>query len=326
MKKFTIIFIALLLVFALCFSLAACSPNVIENPNNSSDNDNDDTDEDDTDEDENNNDDENGDEEQTNPYQSIIDDILVEINNMNGIEDYVAALTYIMQNIPVDPETLTTAAGDFVGSENVEMVDEYYTLGTEMLNKASTIIPLVPQIKEILDLIDTYGDSIPQVILNGAGIDKDGDTYSFTYEDTEYDVQIDDNTYTVSFNDKTIDLKIEDDETYQVIENNKKYLMDYNESNDTMAFTLIDLEPEEETDLYTFETAVVDNDLAMQFYDIQNQKVAQFLTDISVLEATVSIQEEVTESPLSIINGLPSDFATEGDIYIINEGVVEEYL
>jgi hypothetical protein len=38
------------------------------------------------------------------------------------------------------------------------------------------------------------------------------------------------------------------------------------------------------------------------------------------------LQEDIAELPYSLLDGVPSSFADEGEVYIINEGLLAEYL
>jgi hypothetical protein len=148
------------------------------------------------------------------------------------------------------------------------------------------------------------GEQFAMPFLEEKGITKQGDTYYFTYEEKNYTAKVEEGKYTVTQDDT-------------------EHYLEYDEEQNYMFYRMTYL-TEEET-RYTFETKLIDQDFAMQLYDIENQKLVQIMTEIEMLEITVSVQEEVATQPSDISEGVDQDFATEGEIYLINEGLLEEY-
>jgi hypothetical protein len=174
------------------------------------------------------------------------------------------------------------------------------------------------------------------------GITKNGNTYTFEHDDgektTEYTLTIQEkeeeeegNLYLISFDDKAFTLDIIDDNNYIVIENDIEYALSYRPDDKALTFDATDIQDAQlPVALYVFECILIDNiqetNFAMQLFDANSGKLAQLRTNIERLEAKISLQEDIAELPYSLLDGVPSSFADEGEVYIINEGLLAEYL
>lgn len=328
MKKIATIFIAVILVLALCLMVTGCtifsgppSDGPDKNGNNGDNNDNDD------------NNDNGNDKPKTNPYLGIINSLLDNLSDLDSMEDYINAVSFLLRNLPL--ENVKNSAEQFLGPEKSELIDTYFDKGLEMLDLASQVLPLLPKIIAILNVMEDYHNSTPNPIIDGIinaallqiGVTKNGNAYTFPYDGTAYTVVINENVYTVTFDDTTLIITYNSENDIEVIENNILYKLLFNEQNKTLEFQATDIEDEENPLLqYLFEAISVNNNFAFQFYDSQSGSLVQLKTEVEILEATLSVQSEVTELPDSILNGVPANFATEGDIYKINEGLLDEYL
>ncbi|HHT83601.1 MAG TPA: hypothetical protein GXZ92_04010, partial [Clostridiales bacterium] len=167
-----------------------------------------------------------------------------------------------------------------------------------------------------------------------------GNTYTFEHDDgektTEYTLTIQEkeeerNLYLISFDDKAFTLDIIDDNNYIVIENDIEYALSYRPDDKALTFDATDIQDAQlPVALYVFECILIDNiqetNFAMQLFDANSGKLAQLRTNIERLEAKISLQEDIAELPYSLLDGVPSSFADEGEVYIINEGLLAEYL
>lgn len=335
MKKLATIFISIFLVLALCLTVTGCDffgPNIIEDDDDPNNNGN-------QDEDENNEDEDEDEEDNANPYIDIINSLLGSIGDLDSMDEYIQAVSFILRNIPI--ENVKDQAQELLGSEYAEIIDTYFDKGLEMMDLAAEILPVLPTILDILEIINQFpqgstSEALLVAALQKMGVTKNGNTYSFTYEDTLYTVQIDDentNLYTVSFDDTTLIIEIIGQESsdnlnhIKVTENNVVYEMEFDEAKTSLLFDAKDItDTENPAQKYLFESINIGNDFAFQFFDSEGGTLVQLKTEIELLEATLSIQEEITKLPYSILDSVPTSFATEGEIYLINEGLLDEYL
>lgn len=322
------IMLVIVLILSLCTVMTSCNiygpsvvPNEDETNNNNNNNNNEDKD--------NNN---NNNNPTVNPYKEIINSLLEQISGISSMEGYVSALMTLLEVIPID--IVKNAVGGIAGEEKAEMVEEYYGIGLAAMEKVNLILPLVPKIKAIMNFLELMdAASIPilvegaNAVLEGVGIEKNGNTYSYTYEEVLYTVEKNDNIYTVSFDDKTsirtIILEYEEDH-YKITESGIMYDVEYNDANKNLSFSLTNVD--DGVVMYEFQSVNIVDDFALQIHDVENERLVQMLTNVALLEVTVSIQTEDIELSDISEGRLPEDFATKGEVYIINEGVVAPYL
>lgn len=339
MKKISYVIFVLFLIGILCFTMCACSifgPPPLDRPDDGGNNNGNQNQDDD--------DDDNGDNgnKPQNPYLDIINLLLDNISDINSFGDFVQSLSFILTNLPV--QNIKDKAKNLIGDEYHEIIDENFDKAMDMLNLASSLLPLLPNITIILGQIKEYSgdprfDWAVTIALKTLGITKDGNTYTFEHDDgTEYTLTIQEkeeeeegNLYLISFDDKAFTLDIIDDNNYIVIENDIEYALSYRPDDKALTFDATDIQDAQQPEaLYVFECILIDNiqetNFAMQLFDANSGKLAQLRTNIERLEAKISLQEDIAELPYSLLDGVPSSFADEGEVYIINEGLLAEYL
>ena len=342
MKKISYVIFVLFLIGILCFTMCACSifgPPPLDRPDDGGNNNGNQNQDDD--------DDDNGDNgnKPQNPYLDIINLLLDNISDINSFGDFVQSLSFILTNLPV--QNIKDKAKNLIGDEYHEIIDENFDKAMDMLNLASSLLPLLPNITIILGKIkensgDPSFDLAVTIALKALGITKNGNTYTFEHDDgektTEYTLTIQEkeeeeegNLYLISFDDKAFTLDIIDDNNYIVIENDIEYALSYRPDDKALTFDATDIQDAQlPVALYVFECILIDNiqetNFAMQLFDANSGKLAQLRTNIERLEAKISLQEDIAELPYSLLDGVPSSFADEGEVYIINEGLLAEYL
>jgi len=338
MKKISYVIFVLFLIGILCFTMCACSifgPPPLDRPDDGGNNNGNQNQDDD--------DDDNGDNgnKPQNPYLDIINLLLDNISDINSFGDFVQSLSFILTNLPV--QNIKDKAKNLIGDEYHEIIDENFDKAMDMLNLASSLLPLLPNITIILEQISgnpSLDDAVINAFLSKLGITKDGNTYTFEHDDgektTEYTLTIQEkeeerNLYLISFDDKAFTLDIIDDNNYIVIENDIEYALSYRPDDKALTFDATDIQDAQlPVALYVFECILIDNiqetNFAMQLFDANSGKLAQLRTNIERLEAKISLQEDIAELPYSLLDGVPSSFADEGEVYIINEGLLAEYL
>lgn len=290
MKRFLYIFIIIILILALGFSFASCSYR--NNDNNTEEEDN---------KDEKNN---NGDKEKENPYLEIINSILEGIGSIENIGDYLASMILLLENIPL--ENIVQTVESLIGEEYEEykkLVEEYYEYGMETLEFVYTLLPHIDTILYFIEMVSS-NPTVAQYILPTLGITKDGNTYSFTYEGKPYSVEITETSYVIT------------DENYV-------YYIEYNQEDSYFNCNMFDLIEEEE--IITLESILINNNFYIQLLDSENQRLIQIKTNIQMLEAIVSIQKD-DYNYISIFGGVSPNFATFGEVFVINEGMLSEYI
>ena len=296
MKKNINIIIIFILVIALGFMISGCTP--IPNETDSNDDNQNGDNIDNVGDDDNNGNNEN-------PYLDIINELIEAVGGIENMGDYLATLILMLENIPL--ENITQIVGDLVGEEYddyVLLVEEYYDEGIAMLGLISNMLPYIDGIEAFLNANEYFGSIILERLEQVLGITKDGNTYSFTYEDDVYSVEISEDNYLITSNDTL-------------------YTVAYSQSEEKLSSTVFDTV--EEKDTLTLESIVVDNDFYIQIYDIENDRLVQIKTDVERLEAQISIQSgDFTVE--SISNAVNNDFATLGEVFIINEGMLSEYM
>ena len=124
---------------------------------------------------------------------------------------------FILTNLPV--QNIKDKAKNLIGDEYHEIIDENFDKAMDMLNLASSLLPLLPNIKTILGKIKEYSgnplfdNAVINALSQNFGHNKNGNTYTFEHDDgektTEYTLTIQEkeeeeegNLYLISFDDK----------------------------------------------------------------------------------------------------------------------------
>lgn len=341
MKRMLQVIIAVLLLLSMLLVMTSCFK-PIETPdppgNNNNNNNNDDDDDDDDDE---------------NPYADLFAQILSRITSVNSLEGYLDLISYLYDTLPADK--LSAAVETLAGAQYGDMVEEYYAKGEEILAMANIAVPFLPYLNKIgliRDLLEAEGNpflkAAAEAALNLAGVTinkgEESTTYSYTYQQVTYVITVNGNIYTVSFsgnvitivtfedNENLYDITFTEGETtrnilfeyaenlYKVTESGIFYEVEFDEDDKTFAFSGTDISGELDVTKYLFESVITDDsDLAIQFYQAEGGWLIQLLTDIANYKATLSLQTEATTEPDTIISGIDATFATEGQIFTIDE-------
>lgn len=326
-KKLVILLISIIVISALILCMSGCSfLSIIDSPDNKPKNNEDEKEGDEEDEDEDGN-------TKSNPYLDTINYILGNISDIDSLDDFVTALSFLLNNTDINAIfNIKEKAKTVIPDEYHEIVDTYFEQGAEMLELAATIVPFLPYIDILLPLLTENDGLVLNTLLKKAGINKDGDTYTFTKNEVEYTVQIQETDteqylFLVSFDDTELTIEYFSSNHIKATENNIQYEISFEPENTSLLFNATDVTDAENPLLkYTFECIDIDNDFAFQFFNKDGASLIQIKTEIQKLEASVSIQNEIDELPYSIIEQVPANFATEGNIYTINDGLLDEYL
>ena len=210
----------------------------------------------------------------------------------------------LLENIPL--ENIVQTVESLIGEEYEEykkLVEEYYEYGMETLEFVYTLLPHIDTILYFIEMVSS-NPTVAQYILPTLGITKDGNTYSFTYEGKPYSVEITETSYVIT------------DENYV-------YYIEYNQEDSYFNCNMFDLIEEEE--IITLESILINNNFYIQLLDSENQRLIQIKTNIQMLEAIVSIQKD-DYNYISIFGGVSPNFATFGEVFVINEGMLSEYI
>ncbi len=265
----------------------------------------------------------------TNPYLDLISELLNSLSDLESMEDYIRAISYILHHIHI--ENVMDSAEEFIADEYATFIVDNFDTGLRMLDFVADILPVLPKIDIILGYLETL-DSLPffdiDSTLAQVGIIKDGDTYSFSHQSVNYSVTIlVESTYLLSFGDTTVELEYISENNIKVDYEDVLYELFFDEPNQSLRFNGIDMtDAEHPSTVALFESVIFNGNLAMQFFDKDSQTLAQLKTEIELLEATISLQEDIDELPYSLLNGIPSEFATKGELYFINSGLLDAFL
>lgn len=138
-----------------------------------------------------------------------------------------------------------------------------------------------------------------------------------TFEDNE-------NLYDITFNDGAIERNIlfEYSETlYKVTESGILYEVAFDEEEQTFSFSGTDVDSG--LTQYLFESVITDDsNLAIQFYQAESGWLIQLLTVIADNEAVVSLQNNISTEPQTIVGNVGASFATLGTIFTIDESTL----
>lgn len=322
MKRISTFILVIILVFSFGITAVGCDmfgSNVVNDPNNNENNGNNEKD----------GNDDPPPPPKTNPYLDLISELLASLDNLESMEDYIRTISYLLKNIPI--ENIMDKADSLIGSEYSDFIIENFDSGLKMLDFVADILPVLPKIDIILNALDSL-DKIPGfnvgTSLAKLGIVKDEDTYSFNHKGTNYAVTIlGDNQYSIVFDDTTLSLNYINENNIKVIYEDILYELLFDEQDKSLKLEGIDISVEADPlILLLFESVFVDNNFVFQFFDRESQTLTQLKTNIELLEATLSLQEAVETLPYSILNEIPEEFATEGELYFINSGLLEEFL
>lgn len=322
MKKHFKNILLLLTVVLLVMSLVACIlPTPKPNPNNGNNGNNqnggnnnqngDNNDKDNNDKDENDKD-ENG--KDAAERAALIAKLLKAVSEIRGGGDYFAALDDVLSHI--SPEIIENTLGQVIGGEMAEIISEYYANIIGATAYLDLFFSNINTIKTILAVVSEYSGEIPYLVTLATGVSKKQGEPVYYYSTYTFTI-IADGEYRLEESELGLNFWVTElgETSYKIIDEAAEtiYTVDYDEKK---SFCLATNYQEEV--LYSLESVLVGEDFAVQYYDSQNTRLVRMVLDLSLLIATISTQADYTEIPERISEGLPKDFLTEGDIFVLD--------
>ncbi|MFA5449484.1 MAG: hypothetical protein WC292_03495, partial [Clostridia bacterium] len=235
-------------------------------------------------------------------------------SEIRGGGDYFAALGDVLSHI--SPEIIENTLGQVIGGEMAEIISEYYANIIGATAYLDLFFSNINTIKTILAVVSEDSGEIPYLVTLATGVSKKQGEPVYYYSTYTFTI-IADGEYRLEESELGLNFLVTElgETSYKIIDEAAEtiYTVDYDEKK---SFCLATNYQEEV--LYSLESVLVGEDFAVQYYDSQNTRLVRMVLDLSLLIATISTQADYTEIPERISEGLPKDFLTEGDIFVLD--------